>query len=193
MTRHVAAAALAAGLVALSIRPINALSWHTPPPRFQTEAATIGTIVRSVEADGTVRARETVPVGSQVSGTVAELHADFNSVVHRGEVLARLDPSLAKAALAEARADLAQAEADAQGARVARNDAKYQLGQARTLRAKQEIPQADLETAEATFRHDAVGVDRDCQARTRAAGSERGAEVRAAARSVRRAAPARAR
>jgi len=151
MTRHAAVAVLATGLVALSIQPVNALNWRTPPPRFQTEAATIGTVVRSVEADGTLRAQEMVPVGSQVSGTVAQLHADFNSVVHRGEVLAALDPSLAKAALAEARANLAQAEADLLGARVARGDAKYQLDQAQTLRAKQEIPQADLETAQATF------------------------------------------
>jgi HlyD family secretion protein len=105
-----------------------------------------------VEAEGTLKARETVTVGSQVSGTVAELDADFNSVVHRGQVLARLDPSLVQAEIREARAALAQAQANVEQARVTRDDAKYQLDQARALRAKDDIPESDFEAAETSFR-----------------------------------------
>jgi HlyD family secretion protein len=138
-------------LVVLSIHAVHGWSWNTPPT-FRTEPATIGTIARSVEAEGTLQSQETVRVGSQVSGTIVELHADFDSIVHKGEVLARLDPSLVEADLQAARASLAQAQADADQARVARDDAKYQFDHAAALRAKQEIPQTDLETAEATYR-----------------------------------------
>jgi HlyD family secretion protein len=148
MTRHAAAGWLAAGLVAFSGHAVHGWSWSTTPT-IRSEPATIGPIVRSVEAEGTLKARETVLVGSQVSGTIAELDADFNSIVHRGQVLARLDPSLVRAEIQAARGALAQARADADQARVARDDAKYQLDQARALKASNAIPQNDLDTAEA--------------------------------------------
>jgi HlyD family secretion protein len=151
MTRHVVAAGLAAGLVALSIEAIHSWSRDTTPS-VRTEPASLGTVVRSVEAEGTLKARRTIPVGSQVSGTITELHADFDSVVHRGQVLARLDPSLVRDELDEARAALAGARATLDQSRVARDDARYQFDQAAALRAKDDIPQNDLETAEAAFK-----------------------------------------
>ena len=57
-------------------------------------AASSGDIVESVQITGTLQPLRTVNVGSQVSGVVSELNADFNSVVRQGEVIARLDPSL---------------------------------------------------------------------------------------------------
>jgi HlyD family secretion protein len=151
MKRHVVAVALATGLVALSVHTAHSWSWNTPPA-IRSAPITRGPVVRTVEAEGTLKARETILVGSQVSGTIAELDADFNSVVHRGQVLARLDPSIVRAEIQESRAALAQAQADAEQARVARDDAKYQFDQARALRTKDEIPQSDFETAEAAFK-----------------------------------------
>ena len=151
MTRHAVAGALATGLMVLSIRAVDGWSWNTPPV-IRSAPATIGEIVQSVEAEGTLKARETVLVGSQVSGTIAELDADFNSIVHRGQVLARLDPSLVRAELQEARAALAQAQADTERARVARDDAKYQFDLARALRVKDDISQSDVDAAEASFK-----------------------------------------
>src|SRR5437588_5549920 len=70
-----------------------------------------GEIDDVVEATGTINAVITVQVGSQVSGTIATLNADFNSRVHKGEVIALIDPSVLEGALHQATADLESAKA----------------------------------------------------------------------------------
>ena len=70
-----------------------------------------GDISQVVEATGTINAVTTVQVGSQVSGTVSRLYADFNSRVKRGQVIAQIDPSLFQGSLLQAKADLANARA----------------------------------------------------------------------------------
>jgi len=69
-----------------------------------TAEVTSGTVVRRIFATGTLQATRTVDVGTQVSGAIASLGADFNSIVHKGDVVARLDPSLYQAALDQAKA-----------------------------------------------------------------------------------------
>lgn len=71
-----------------------------------------GDIRQVVEATGTINAVITVQVGSQVSGTIAALHADFNSRVKKGQVIAQIDPSLFRANLLQAKSDLANAQAN---------------------------------------------------------------------------------
>ncbi|MEO7270594.1 MAG: biotin/lipoyl-binding protein, partial [Vicinamibacterales bacterium] len=63
-------------------------------PSVMTGVVSRGAIVTEIAATGTLEAVTTVQVGSQVSGTIQELNADFNSIVRKGQVLARLDPSL---------------------------------------------------------------------------------------------------
>ena len=63
-------------------------------PALTTAAVSRGDVVQSVKATGTLEAVTTVQVGSQVSGTIAALLADFNSQVKKGQVVARLEPSL---------------------------------------------------------------------------------------------------
>ncbi|MBS1790412.1 MAG: efflux RND transporter periplasmic adaptor subunit [Acidobacteria bacterium] len=72
-----------------------------------------GDLRNSVFATGTLQAVTTVQVGSQVSGTIASLSADFNTKVHRGQVVAQLDPSILQAQVSSARANLEQAKASA--------------------------------------------------------------------------------
>ena len=71
-----------------------------------------GDIIDSVGATGTLQAVTTVQVGSQVSGNISWLGADFNSIVKKGQVIARLDPSLFQAQLQQTRANLSQARAN---------------------------------------------------------------------------------
>src|SRR5713101_154276 len=71
-----------------------------------------GEIDDVVEATGTINAVITVQVGSQVSGTIAKLNVDFNSRVHKGDVVALIDPALFKGALLQAVADLENAKAN---------------------------------------------------------------------------------
>jgi len=102
-----------------------------------------------------LQAISTVAVGAQVSGTVEALSADYNSIVHRGDVLARIDPALLQAALGEAQAALAQAEAGLGQARANRAaldtavvDAQTKLTRAQQLAARQLIPASDLDAAQ---------------------------------------------
>ena len=70
-----------------------------------------GAIRNTVAATGTLQAVTTVPVGSQVSGTISELFADFNTVVKKGQVVAQLDPRVYEAQVDSQRANLEQARA----------------------------------------------------------------------------------
>jgi HlyD family secretion protein len=86
-------------------------------PQYFTSKAEKGDIHDVVEATGTINAVTTVQVGSQVSGTISKLYADFNSHVKKGQVLAEIDPSLFQGALLQARADLENARANAAAAK----------------------------------------------------------------------------
>src|SRR5437588_5297652 len=83
-----------------------------PDVGVNTAPITHGDIIDTVGATGTLQAVTTVQVGSQVSGNIAWLGADFNSIVHKGQVIAKLDPSLFEAQMQQARANLSQAQAN---------------------------------------------------------------------------------
>src|SRR3982074_1820944 len=71
-----------------------------------------GDIHDVVDATGTINAVITVQVGSQVSGTISKLFVDFNSRVHKGDVVALIDPALFQGAVLQASADLDSAKAN---------------------------------------------------------------------------------
>jgi HlyD family secretion protein len=90
-----------------------------------------GEINDVVEATGTINAVITVQVGSQVSGTIAKLNVDFNSRVHKGDVVALIEPALFKGALLQATADLENSKANLVAARANLEKAKAGLVQTR--------------------------------------------------------------
>jgi HlyD family secretion protein len=122
------------------------------PPTVTTAVISRGDIVETVGATGTLQAVTTVQVGTQVSGTIQSLYADFNSLVKKGQVLARLDPSLFQTQIEQARANLVRAQADVERLRVALADAETKLARARELSSRQLIPRTELETAEVNTR-----------------------------------------
>ncbi len=79
---------------------------------FMTAKVERGDIRNTVSATGTLQAVTTVQVGSQASGTIQALYADFNSGVKKGQVIAQLDPAIFQAQVKQARANLKQARAD---------------------------------------------------------------------------------
>src|SRR3954452_8279589 len=121
-----------------------------PEPTVTTLQISRGDVVDQVGATGTLQAVTTVQVGTQVSGTVDELYADFNSIVKKGQVIARLDPSLLQTAVETAKANLVNAEANLERQKVALDDANTKLARSRELAARSLLPKADLETAETT-------------------------------------------
>src|SRR5690348_12618242 len=104
--------------------------------QVNTAPMTRGEIIDTVAATGTLQAVTTVQVGSQVSGNISWLGADFNSIVHKGQVIAKIDPSLFDAAVAQSRANLAKAQADVDHANVALNDAQIKYNRTKELSAR---------------------------------------------------------
>jgi len=104
---------LIASLVVVAIALFAAFQFKgNDKPQYFTTKVDRGDIREVVEATGTINAVTTVQVGSQVSGTISRLNADFNSRVKKGQVVAQIDPSLFEGALLQARADLANAKAN---------------------------------------------------------------------------------
>lgn len=79
---------------------------------YKLQAVDRGDIVETISANGTLNPVVLVNVGTQVSGSIKRLHADFNSAVKKGQVLAELDPALTEAQLRQDQANLANAEAN---------------------------------------------------------------------------------
>ena len=79
--------------------------------KYITRPVTEDTITQYVEASGTIKPINTIAVGTQVSGTVAKIYADYNSVVKKGDLLAELDPSLFQANVDQSTAKLNNAQA----------------------------------------------------------------------------------
>ena len=84
---------------------------HSEPPQYQTVPVTRGDVTQVVTASGTLNPVLNVQVGSQISGNIAKLFADFNSLVKSNQVVARLDPAIFQAAVHQAEGDLANAKA----------------------------------------------------------------------------------
>ncbi len=106
----------AAVLVAVGLLAAFGFS-RRPNAQYFTAKVERGDIREVVEATGTINAVTTVQVGSQVSGTISQLFADFNSRVKRGQVIARIDPSLFEGAMLQAKADLENARANLSAAK----------------------------------------------------------------------------
>ena len=146
MRRRLVIISLAVGLPMIAAGGVYARRGHAAP-NVITAPVTRGPVVSAIAATGTVEAVTTVEVGSQVTGTIQSLGADFNSIVKKGQVLVRLDPAVMQSAVEQARANLERAIADADRLRVSLADADRQLSRARDLAARQLIPPADLEAA----------------------------------------------
>ncbi len=119
--------------------------------RLVTTPVDRGDIADVVGATGVLQAVTTVQVGSQVSGTIKDLLADFNSTVRKGQVIARLDPALFQARVAQAQANLVSARADVERARATIADAKQKYERAQELAKQDLVPPSDLESAKAVY------------------------------------------
>ena len=118
---------------------------------YNTEPLGKGDITQIVTATGSLKPVVNVTVGSQISGTISKLNADFNSAVKEGQVLATLDPATFEAIVLQSEGELASAKATLELAEI-------------TARRKEELvkqnagTQADLDTARASLRQAQAGV-----------------------------------
>jgi HlyD family secretion protein len=126
-------------------------SRHAAPPRYATVTIDRGKIASRVTATGTLSALVTVLVGSQVSGRIESIRADFNSPVKKGQIVATIEPSLFQAAVEQARANDASARANVDKSKAQAVDAERQYTRAKQLGEQKLIAQADIDTAEANW------------------------------------------
>ncbi len=112
--------------------------------KYKSALVDRGDVAMTVTATGTISAVTTVQVGSQVSGIIAALYADFNTPVTKGQLVAELDPTTFEAAAAQRRADVEQSEVRLRNARV-------QMLRQEQLLAKQLVAQADYDLAKADY------------------------------------------
>ena len=112
--------------------------------QYKTEKVDRGTVTMTVTATGTLSAVTTVQIGSQVSGVIAQLYADFNSPVKKGQLLAELDPTPFVAQVEQRRADLTRAE-------VQTEDARIRYERQRRLMEAGLTSQAEVDAAKAAF------------------------------------------
>jgi HlyD family secretion protein len=143
--------------VVLGGAAFGALWWHpwssgSGDVTFSTVTVNKGAIAAQVTANGTLSARKTVQVGAQVTGRVVFLGKDFNDEVKEGDVLARLDTTLFKAAVDNATANVEQAYANVKKAEVSAMDTKRQYERNKKLREQQLIADFTLEQAEVAYK-----------------------------------------
>jgi HlyD family secretion protein len=124
---------------------------NAEPPKFDTAHVDRGPLIAKITATGTLSALVTVQVGSQVSGRLQEIYADFNAVVKKGQVIAKIDPQLFIAARAQARANAAAAQANAMRSEALAVEAERQYKRLQSLGDQKLIAQADAETAQANW------------------------------------------
>lgn len=144
-------AALAAGGLWLKHKPATEAA-------YVTDAITAGPIEATVTATGTVNPRTSVEVGTQVSGTIQSLHANYNSNVSQGELLAQIDPATFQAQVDQASASLVMSQATLTKARIALNEAERNLRRNRELFRKDFIARSDLDDSETAYNDAAAQV-----------------------------------
>jgi HlyD family secretion protein len=118
---------------------------------YKTAKVERGKITAAISATGKVNPVVTVQVGSQVSGTIRTLFADFNSRVKRGQLVAQIDPALFEAQVEQAKAKLANDEANVEKAQVALEDARRNLGRMEELLSKNLISQSEKDAAQTAY------------------------------------------
>ncbi len=120
-------------------------------PKYRTARVERGPITAAVSSTGNLNAVIIVQVGSQVSGQIKDLLVDFNSVVKRGQIIARIDPQLFEAQVNQAKADLETARAAVlnQTATVEKARADVESARAALAQGKAQTAKADAATADA--------------------------------------------
>ena len=116
-----------------------------------------GNLKATVSATGALNPVITVQVGSQVSGAVQSLDADFNSRVHKGQVIAQIDPAIYKARLAEANSNLMSAQASLDKHSVEVLDTERQLKRIENLYQQKLVSESEVDVAR--FTHEAATVE----------------------------------
>ncbi len=120
-------------------------------PPYLTARVQKANIRQVVSSTGTLQAVTTVLVGSQVSGTIAKLNADYNSKVTKGQIVAQLDQARFAARVEETRANVLAAQAGMAKAKVSVEDAERTLKRTKELKQRELVSQSELDAAQTAY------------------------------------------
>lgn len=134
------------GLITLSL-----FSRGTQTDKYETVVIDRGNITETITATGTINPLVIVRVGSQVSGRIASIHADFNARVKKGQVIATLETDIYQTKVEQADANFKLSQAQTQEARVALQDAHNNLSRIRNLTEGGIVSERDIEIAETAY------------------------------------------
>src|ERR1041384_5454635 len=135
-------------LIAFGVRHLR----NNGATTYQTATVSRGPITQAVTATGTLNPVVNVQVGSQVSGNIAKLFADFNSQVKAGQVVAQIDPALFQATVTQAEGDLANAQAALELAKINATRTQELFTRKSSSQADLDQAMANLHTAEANVK-----------------------------------------
>lgn len=155
-----------ASAIVLALLAAAPLLHHHDAVQYFSAKVQKGEIRDGVDATGTVNAVVNVQVGSQVSGTISKLYADFNSRVRKGDVIAEIDPRLLQGAVLQANADLENARANVVASRANLDKTKAALVQTKADYARAQVMEKDavgteqaLDLAKANYEAAKAAVD----------------------------------
>ncbi len=145
-----------AWIAAASVIGVGGAGWwqlsdSPKEPPYVTTPVQTASITQVVSSTGTLQAVVTVQVGSQVSGTIEKLFADFNTKVKAGQIVAQLNQDKFRAAEDQARANLLAAQSNIEKSKVGVADTLRTLERNRQLRTKDLMAQSDLDAAQAAY------------------------------------------
>lgn len=121
------------------------------PVRYRSAVVERGAVISLVTATGTINPVVSVQVGTQVSGMIKSLHADFNSVVKAGDIVAVIDPEPFKARRDQAASNLEMSKANVARAKTDLAQRKRELDRVKSLVAQQYVSQNDVDVAATNF------------------------------------------
>ncbi|MCP5525060.1 MAG: efflux RND transporter periplasmic adaptor subunit [Verrucomicrobiales bacterium] len=130
------------------------------PVQYRTEEIKRGDLVQSVTANGSLVPVRLVEVGSQISGVITELKADFNSRVKEGDIIAQIDPATYERAVLQAEAELANAEAARELSRLEYDRSRELFEGSLISKAENDQARVNLLQAEATVKTRQANVER---------------------------------
>ncbi len=132
-----------------------------PAPQILQSVVTDGDITEAAIATGTLSALRTVDIGTQVSGTVQKLYVDFNSIVHKGQLIAQLDPAPSQQDLDSAKAAKEKAEIDLRQQQAALEIDQKNMDRAEKLHAQNLDTDQEREQAELQVKQDQAVLKQD--------------------------------
>src|SRR5438552_18318886 len=139
---------------------VRQVAFAKEPAAYRFATITRGDMKATVSATGTLNAVTTVSVGTQVSGQVSDLYVDFNDHVKKGQLLARIDPTLALQAVTDAQANLEKSQAQAVQASRDYSRNRELLDAGLVARSAYEQTQSTSEVAQAGVKSARIALDR---------------------------------